>query len=146
MGENKNLYEDQAASFDERVAIPVKAAESVAAAVAEIAGLRQGDTLLEIGAGTGALSLPFVRPPIRYIGFDRSSAMLAVFRRKVEEAGHHAELLVADGNGRWPVENGGVAAIFSARALHHVDVGHTVAETGRVLRPEGGWLILGRVH
>src|SRR5919199_1779473 len=140
------LYEDQAASFDERAAIPMEAVESVAAAVAEIAGLRQGDTLLEIGTGTGMLSLPLIRQPIRYIGFDRSPAMLAVFREKMEEARLRAELLVADGNDRWPAEDGSVAAIFSARALHHVDVDHAAAETGRVLRPEGGWLILGWVR
>jgi ubiquinone/menaquinone biosynthesis C-methylase UbiE len=140
------LYEDQAAGFDERAAIPAEAVESMAAAVAEIAGLRQGDILLEIGPGTGMLSLPFLGRPIRYIGFDRSQAMLAVFREKVDEAGFRAELFVADGNSRWPVEDGSVAAIFSARALHHVDVDHAAAEIGRVLRPEGGWLILGMVR
>jgi ubiquinone/menaquinone biosynthesis C-methylase UbiE len=140
------LYEDQAAGFDERAVIPAEAVESMAAAVAEIAGLRQGDTLLEIGTGTGMLSLPLIGRPSRYIGFDRSPAMLAVFRDKVEEAQLRAELLVADGNGRWPAEDGSVAAIFSARALHHVAVDHAAAETGRVLRPEGGWLILGMVR
>ena len=140
------LYEDQAAGFDERAVIPAEAVESMAVAVAEIAGLRQGATLLEIGAGTGMLSLPLVRQPIRYIGFDLSPAMLAVFREKVDKARLHAELLVADANGRWPAEDGSVAAIFSARALHHVDVDHAAAETGRVLRPEGGWLILGMVR
>jgi ubiquinone/menaquinone biosynthesis C-methylase UbiE len=140
------LYEDQAAGFNKRAAIPVEAAESVAAAVSEIAGLQQGDTLLEIGAGTGMLSLPLIRLPIRYIGFDRSPAMLAVFREKVKEARLRAELLVADGNGCWPAEDGSVAAVFSARAIHHVEVDHAAAETGRVLRPEGGWLVLGRVH
>ena len=139
------LYKGQAAGFDERAAIPAEAVESMAAAVVEIAGLRQGDTLLEIGAGTGMLSLPLIRRPIRYIGFDLSPAMLAVFREKVEKARLHAELLVADANGRWPAEDGSVAAIFSARALHHVDVDHATAEIGRVLRPEGGWLLLGRV-
>jgi ubiquinone/menaquinone biosynthesis C-methylase UbiE len=140
------LYEDQAAGFDERAAIPAEAVESIAAAVAEIAGLRQGDTLLEIGAGTGMLSLPLIRRPIRYIGFDLSPAMLAVFREKVEKARLHAELLVADANGRWPAEDGSVTAIFSARALHHVDVDHAAAEIERVRRPEGGWLILGMVR
>jgi len=140
------LYDNQAAGFDNRAAIPAGTVESGAAAVSEIAGLRQGDTLLEIGAGTGLLSLPLITQPIRYIGFDRSPAMLAVFRQKVEKVRLRAELLVADGNGRWPVEEGTVAAIFSARALHHVDVDHAVAETERVLRPEGGWLILGRVR
>ncbi len=140
------LYEDQAAGFDERAAIPPEAVESMAAAVAEIAGLRQGDTLLEVGAGTGMLSLPLIRRPIHYIGFDLSPAMLAAFREKVEKARLHAELLVADANGRWPAEDGSVAAIFSARALHHVDVEHAAAESERVLRPEGGWLILGMVR
>jgi ubiquinone/menaquinone biosynthesis C-methylase UbiE len=140
------LYEDQAAGFDERAAIPAEAVVSMATAVVEIAGLRQGDTLLEIGPGTGMLSFPLLGRPIHYIGFDRSPAMLAVFREKVEEARLRAELLVADGNERWPAEDGSVAAIFSARALHHVDVEHAAAETGRVLRPEGGWLILGRVR
>ena len=138
-------HEHQAAGFDERAAIPAGAGESVAAAVAEIAELQQGDMLLEIGAGTGMMSLPLIRRSIRYVGFDRSPAMLAVFRQKLEEAQLCAELLVADGNDRWPAENGSVAAIFSARAIHHLDVDHTAAETGRVLRPEGGWLILGWV-
>jgi ubiquinone/menaquinone biosynthesis C-methylase UbiE len=138
-------HEDQAAGFDERAAIPVEAVESVAATVAEMAGLRKGDTLLEIGAGTGMLSLPLIRRPIHYIGFDRTPAMLAVFREKVKEARLTAELLVADANGRWPAEDGSVAAIFSARALHHADVDHATAETQRVLHPEGGWLILGWV-
>jgi ubiquinone/menaquinone biosynthesis C-methylase UbiE len=140
------LYEDQAAGFDERAAIPAEAVESMAATVVEMAGLQQGDTLLEIGPGTGMLSLSLIRQPFRYIGFDRSPAMLAVFREKVEEARLSAELLVADGNGRWPVEDGSVATIFSARAMHHIGTDHAAAETGRVLHPEGGWLILGRVR
>ena len=108
-------YDNQAPGFDKRVAIPAETVESMAAAVAEIARLQQGDTLLEIGPGTGMLSLPLIGQPIRYIGFDRSPAMLAVFREKVKEAGLRAEPLVADGNDRWPAEDGSVAAVFATR-------------------------------
>jgi SAM-dependent methyltransferase len=72
--------------------------------------------------------------------------MLVVLREKVEEARLSARLIVADGNDRWPAEDGSLAAIFSARALHHVDAQHAAAETRRVLRSGGGWLILGMVR
>lgn len=140
------LYEDQAAGFDERAAIPAEVGESITDAVAEISGLAAGDTLLEIGAGTGMLSLPFLKRSIRYVGFDRSPAMLEIFRQKAEESGLSAELIVADGNERWPVDDRSTTVIFSARALHHIEIAHVVAETRRVLRAEGGWLMVGRVR
>jgi ubiquinone/menaquinone biosynthesis C-methylase UbiE len=141
------LYEDQAASFDRRAGIPAAAIDAIARAVAAMAGLEEGKTLLEIGAGTGMLSLPLLRWPIRYIGFDRSPAMLDVFRERLAATGRgDAELLVADGNARWPARDGSVDIIFSSRALHHLDVDHAVAETERVLGASGGMLIAGRVR
>jgi SAM-dependent methyltransferase len=139
------LYDDQAARFDERAGLPAHAAESIAASLAEIVGMAEGQRWLEVGAGTGSLSLPLLRRPIRYVGFDRSPAMLDVFRQHAAEAGLHPELHVADGNEPWPAANGAVDVVFSARALHHVDAAHAVAETRRVLAP-GGWLAVGERH
>jgi ubiquinone/menaquinone biosynthesis C-methylase UbiE len=139
------LYDDQAARFDERAGLPAHAAESIAASLAEIVGIAAGQRWLEVGAGTGSLSLPLLRRPIRYVGFDRSPAMLGVFRQHAAEAGLHPELHVADGNGPWPAGDGAVEVVFAARALHHVDTAHAVAETRRVLAP-GGWLAVGRVR
>ncbi len=145
------LYEDQASDFDERAGIPPEAAEAAAQELAAIVGLSGGETLLEIGAGTGKLSLPLIRQPIHYIGFDRAPAMIAVFREKLARVGIDAEksgieLLVADGDQRWPVADGSIDIIFSVRALHHLNAEHVVAETQRVLRPNGGWLVLGRIY
>jgi ubiquinone/menaquinone biosynthesis C-methylase UbiE len=140
------LYDDQATRFDERAGVPEQAARAVADALADLVGPVDGQRGLEVGAGTGALTLPLLRLPIRYTGFDRSPAMLAVFRDRTEAEGLAAELHVADGNARWPAEDGGVDVVFSARALHHLDAAHAAAETRRVLRASGGWLVLGHVR
>ncbi len=140
------LYDDQAAAFDERAGVPPEAAEAVAAAAAEIVGPVEGQRWLDVGAGTGGLSLPMLRLPIRYTGFDRSPAMLEAFRERAAREGLRAELHVADGNGHWPVEDASVDVVFSARALHHLEPEHAAAETRRVLRAPGGWLVLGRVR
>jgi ubiquinone/menaquinone biosynthesis C-methylase UbiE len=140
------LYDDQATGFDERAGVPDEAARAVADALAGIVGPVDGQRWLEVGAGTGALSLPLLRLPIRYTGFDRSPAMLQVFRERVEAAGLAAGLHVADGGGRWPAEDAGTDVVFSARALHHLDPHHAAAEVRRVLRAPGGWLVLGRVR
>ena len=140
------LYDDQATAFDERAGVPAEAARAVANALAEMVGPVQGQRWLEVGAGTGALSLPLLRLPIGYTGFDRSPAMLQLFRERVDAAGLAATLHVADGNERWPAEDASTDVIFSARALHHLDAAHAAAEARRVLRAPGGWLVLGRVR
>ncbi|HEX8907051.1 MAG TPA: class I SAM-dependent methyltransferase [Longimicrobiaceae bacterium] len=140
------LYEDQATHFDERAGIPVHVEEAVAREVVSLTGLGNGGLLLDVGAGTGSLSLSLVRWVDRYVGFDRSPAMVAVFRGLVGDPGPGVELLVADGNERWPVEDRSTSVVFSARAIHHLDPAHVAAEARRVLRPPGGWLVLGRVR
>ncbi|HST61794.1 MAG TPA: class I SAM-dependent methyltransferase [Longimicrobium sp.] len=140
------LYDDQATQFDDRAGIPADAAEAVARELAALVGLSDGQTVLDVGCGTGSLSLPLLRLPIRYVGFDQSAAMLEVFRQRAAEAGLAAELHAADGNGRWPAEDARVDVVFSARALHHLDPAHVVAEVRRVTRGAGGWLVTGRVR
>lgn len=139
------LYEDQAANYDERASIPEDAAIAVAAAIHGIVGLEDRRRVLEIGVGTGLITLPMLRYSIEYVGFDCSPAMLGVFEKKVAEAGLRAELHVADGNDRWPVDDHSVDVVFCARALHHLDADHIVDELERVLTIVGGWLVVGKV-
>src|SRR5688500_7733052 len=106
------LYDDQAARYDERAGLPTDAVESIARALFDIVRMEDGETLLEIGAGTGILSIPLLQRPIRYIGFDQSDAMLSHFREKLLDLGCEAELHLADGNDRWPVEDASVRVIF----------------------------------
>jgi ubiquinone/menaquinone biosynthesis C-methylase UbiE len=139
------LYDSQAAQYDERAGVPGEAAIGVAAALDRIVGLGPGAHVLEVGAGTGAVSLPLLERPIRYTGFDSSSGMLAIFRSKLESVAATWELVVADGNARWPAEDRSIGLVFSTRAMHHIEASHAVAEITRVLAP-GGWLVLGSVR
>lgn len=140
------LYDNQAERYDERVGIPTQACAAVATAIDAIVGLVPGTAVLEPGVGTGLVTMHLLRYPIEYIGFDRSAEMLEVFRRKVDEAGLRAELVVADGNERWPVTDHSIDLVFCARALHHMGTEHVVGELDRVLRSDGGWLVLGKVR
>ena len=140
------LYDDQAARFDARAGLPADAAEAVARELATLTELADGQTVLDAGCGTGAVTLPLLRRPIRYTGFDQSAAMLDVFRAHAADAGLSAELHVADGNARWPADDASVDVVFSARALHHLDPAHAAAEVRRVMRAGGGWLVTGRVR
>jgi ubiquinone/menaquinone biosynthesis C-methylase UbiE len=140
------LYEDQAASFDQRAGIPADAALAVADAVATLVASRDERIWLEVGAGTGQLSLPLVAAAPGYVGIDRSPAMLAVFRERLDSGGLDATLHEGDGDEPWPVEDGSAAVVFCARALHHLEPAHVAAESLRVLGAAGGWLVLGRVR
>jgi len=140
------LYDDQATRFDERAGLPEDAAEAVARKLAALVELADGQTVLDVGCGTGGVTLPLLRRPVRYVAFDRSPAMLEVFRERAASEGRAPELRVADGNARWPVEDADVDVVFSARALHHLDPAHAAAEVRRVLRRTGGWLVTGRVR
>jgi putative AdoMet-dependent methyltransferase len=82
--------------------------------------LRPGQTLLEIGAGTGRCTLAAARRCARVYAVDVSQAMLAVARRRCNEAGvgnveyHHAGFLTYD-HAAGPVD-----AVVSQAALHHL--------------------------
>lgn len=139
------LYEDQAAQYDERAAIPADAAERAATALDGLVGLSADCSLLEPGVGTGLISIHLLRYPIRYVGFDRSPAMLEVFARKAAAVRSDIELLLADGNDRWPAIDRSIDVVFCARALHHMAPEHVANEIDRVRHATGGWLVVAKV-
>lgn len=52
---------------------------------------RVGGTVLELGCGTGRVSIPLARAGIRLVGVDRSSGMLAHARHKMDGVRHGAD-------------------------------------------------------
>lgn len=139
-------FDEQAESFDQRAGLPASVSDAIAMEVVRLAQLGPGDLVLEVGAGTGQVGFALCQHPLCYLGFDASAAMLDVFRRRCREIGRPVTLIDADGNGRWPADDGGVKAVFGSRAVHLLRIEHVVEEVFRVTSPIGATLVLGRLQ
>jgi len=137
-------FDAQAAAFDGRAGLPADAGRAVARAVLEISAPGPDGLLVELGAGTGEVGQGLVES-IRYVGVDRSGAMLELFRAKLVSADDaRVRLSCTDANGQWPVSDGSVDVVFASRVAHLLDAEHLVAELQRVCRP-GAYFLTGRV-
>lgn len=133
-------FDAQAARFDERAGVPDDACRRVAEAVVTIVG--SDATLLEIGAGTGAIGYELCRLLPGYRALDVSARMLEIFAQRL---GSDERLVVGDAGQRWPARDGSLTAVFGSRALHLIDMEHVIGELHRSLVP-GGVLLAGRVE
>ncbi len=129
---------DRAAEFyDETRRLPSETAEELTELlVEEVAG--QG-ACLEIGVGTGRISLPLCRRGVTVLGIDISPAML---RRLVDNAGGSAPfpVLLADATGI-PAADGTVGRVLASHVLHLIPAWRdALDEIVRVLRPGGALL------
>jgi ubiquinone/menaquinone biosynthesis C-methylase UbiE len=134
-------FDAQAAEFDRRAGLPEEDCRSIAAAVLSLAGVGDGELVVEIGAGTGIMGRWFLDHPVLYAGLDLSLGMLGVFRQRAPGA----PLVQADGARRWPLPDGSVRAVFSSRAIHLLPLEHVVGELFRVGGP-GAACVLGWVE
>jgi ubiquinone/menaquinone biosynthesis C-methylase UbiE len=137
-------FDGQADRFDDCSGFEPAGGRSIAQAVLDLSGCSDGDIILDVGAGTGAVGLYFADLPNRYLGLDLSAHMLHVFRRKLEPWPPHLSLVRADGDRLWPVADHALAVVFASRVAHHLRVRHFVQEVVRVCR-SGGCLLLGQV-
>jgi SAM-dependent methyltransferase len=135
-------FDLQAGRYDARAGIPEHESVAIARAVVTESGMRDGDLLVELGAGTGEIGMHLARMPIRHVGLDLSRAMLDVFRTKSAE--RRPALVVADCDRPWPLPAGCAAAVFASRVIHLLQPEHVARETMRVCRP-GGALVAGRI-
>lgn len=79
-----------------------------------------GCSILELGAGTGALTLPLAKGARRYVATDSSWQMLVQLRRKLQRAGEYAvETRQLDAAGKLP--EGPFDVVVAANILHLLD-------------------------
>ena len=80
----RSSFDRQAETFDQRVGLPERVCREVARQVLEMAEVRSGDRVVEVGAGTGQIGQWFAIEPVEYLGFDLSEAMLEKFRQRLD--------------------------------------------------------------
>lgn len=107
----------------------------VLARVVELTAPVAGETVLDIGAGTGNLGALFLPAGCRVIAVDPSEAILSVARRKFPLLETRPGQFLA-----LPVDSGTVRAAVTSFALHHLaapEKEQALAEMARVLAPGG---------
>jgi SAM-dependent methyltransferase len=92
---------------------------------------------LDVGCGTADLVLAGVRRGHRVIGVDIAFRWLVVARRRLQRAGIEAPLVCCNGE-HLPFPDGTFARVVSLGTVEHaLDADALVAESGRVLVPDG---------
>ncbi len=122
----KRTVEEHAARFDEYAGDYDEGQDSAeykacAGLVIEHAreALRPGDTVLDLGCGTGAIALALAGDAERIVGRDISEGMMNQARTKAEQAGlEHVEF--GYGEFRAPEYDGPADVVVSNFAMHHL--------------------------
>lgn len=108
----------------------------------ELADLKPGETVLDVGCGTGSLALVAKRvvgPEGAVFGVDASPEMLVRATKKARRAGLEVVFSLAPAQ-HLPYGDDQFDAVFSTLMLHHLprsSRGECAAEIARVLKPGG---------
>lgn len=135
-------WDARVAAWEELAASPAFA--RLAREVLELASPREDEVVVDLGAGTGLLSLPAARSAAAVYAVDYSEPMLRRLLERARADGlENVHTVVADLR-EVPLEDESASVVVSSYAFHHLrDEGKelALAEARRILRP-GGRLIL----
>ncbi|MEV4336948.1 class I SAM-dependent methyltransferase [Streptomyces sp. NPDC049590] len=112
--------------------------------LAELADVRPGSRVLEVGCGTGQATVPLAARGCRITAVDAGPRMAAVARRKL--AGHPAVEVVTARFERWPLPAGPFGTVVSATAFHWIDPAVRMARAADALRPGGALAVVRTQH
>lgn len=129
--------------------LPIEAGQTISqpyivALMIQAAAIKPGDTVLEVGAGSGYAAAVIGRIAKRVIGIERKHELVEVARARLRRLGHeNIEIVEGDGTKGWPDEAPFDAIIAAASGSHVPEslVGQ-LAPGGRLVIPLGepGWV------
>ena len=101
-------------------------------------------TVIEVGCGTGQMSLYLARAGRRIVGADLSRASLRLAAAASQRFGlNRAVRFIQTDLHRPGLRNGAFDVVYSSGVLHHTpDPGAAFARVARLARP-GGWIVVG---
>jgi SAM-dependent methyltransferase len=115
-------------------------APAVIGATAAELGIRRGDRIVDLAAGTGKLTRALIAFGLDVVAVEPQEPLRAVLADKV------GATRVLDGVAEAiPLEDGSVAAVMIADAFHWFDRPRALREIHRVLKPRGGLALLNTV-
>jgi SAM-dependent methyltransferase len=105
-----------------------------------LADIREGSRVLEIGPGTGQLSVPLARRGASLVAVERGPNLAEVARRRLARF-EQVDVVVADFD-RWEASPASFDVVVAATAFHWLDPSTRVAKCAAVLRPGGSLVIV----
>jgi SAM-dependent methyltransferase len=112
--------------------------------VADLAGLRPGARVLEIGSGTGQATLPLAERNYHVTAIELGPNLAAVARRKLAGFPNVAVIVAAFED--WPLPPEPFDAVVSATAFHWLDPSMRVTKAADALRPGGSLATISTNH
>jgi SAM-dependent methyltransferase len=105
-----------------------------------IVNIGEGSKVLEIGPGTGQLSVPLAKRGVSLVAVERGRNLANVARRKLSRF-ENADIVVADFD-RWEAAPAAFDAVVAATAFHWLDPATRLARCAAILRPGGALAII----
>jgi ubiquinone/menaquinone biosynthesis C-methylase UbiE len=148
-GDQSNMGQDQKRRFQSTVAFydryRLDYPQRLLARVRDLAGLKCGDPVLDLGTGTGMLATGFAKLGMTVTAMDPEPDMLAVAAARAKAAGVVVDL-AAGGSADLRPEMGPYCLVTMGRSFHWMDRTATLAMLDKIVAPGGGVALFHDAH